>query len=157
MRQLAAPPLVGSWLEAIPHVPARVQSMTLTTFNDQAKLEQRSNLSVIYFSNTEESYHDSLIFIFSKPQSNLSTTQQRRHNCGVGRGQETDSSSTASWLMAGGNPPRACASPKHDPHYFQRQSLTRATTQNPKPQFVTTSNLSFFLLFMTKSNWYTKQ
>ncbi|ARK21162.1 hypothetical protein SporoP32a_06255 [Sporosarcina ureae] len=41
MRQLAAPPLVGSWLEAIPHVPARVQSMTLTTFNDQAKLEQR--------------------------------------------------------------------------------------------------------------------
>ncbi|PIC72229.1 hypothetical protein CSV76_16200, partial [Sporosarcina sp. P17b] len=51
------PPLVGSWLEAIPHVPARVQSMTLTTFNEQANLEQRPNLSPNDLAKTEESYH----------------------------------------------------------------------------------------------------
>ena len=31
--------------------------------------------------------------------------------------------------MAVGNPPRACAGPKHDPHYFQWTSQCRATTQ----------------------------
>ena len=35
VRQLAAPPPAGSWLEAIPHVPVRVEKVTLTTSNPQ--------------------------------------------------------------------------------------------------------------------------
>ncbi len=130
MRQLAALPLVGSWLEAIPHVPARVQNMTLTTFHAQAHVEQRSNLSPNDFAKTKNCTTQSLVFIFYKPQPDMVSTQQRRHNCGVGRGRETTSSPTASWLMAGGNPPRACASPKQGLHYFPCTSQTRATIQS---------------------------
>ena len=57
MRQLAASPLVGSWLEAIPHVPARVQSMTLATFNGQVNVERRSDLSSNDFTKTEVLSH----------------------------------------------------------------------------------------------------
>ena len=92
----------------------------------------------------------SLVFIFYKQQPNLVPTQQRRHNCGVGRGHETASSPTASWLMAGGNPPRACASPKHEPSLL---SMTKPNSSNdpiylfctfPTPKKGITQSLVFF-------------
>ena len=54
-------------------MPARVQSMPLTTFNEQANLEQRPNLSPNDLAKKEESYYSVTGFISYKPQSNLLT------------------------------------------------------------------------------------
>ncbi|ARD48930.1 hypothetical protein SporoP33_12285 [Sporosarcina sp. P33] len=54
----------------------------------------------------------SLHFFSFKKVTWLASTQQRRHNCGVGRSHETTGTIFASWLMTKGNPPRAGAGPK---------------------------------------------
>ncbi|ARD47656.1 hypothetical protein SporoP33_04980 [Sporosarcina sp. P33] len=56
--------------------------------------------------------YQSLVFIFIKKATRIASTQQRRHNCGVGRSHETTGALFASWLMTKGNPPRACAGPR---------------------------------------------
>ncbi|PIC85106.1 hypothetical protein CSV72_15350 [Sporosarcina sp. P20a] len=118
MRQLAAPPPADSWLEAIPHVPARVQKVNTHYFQSpttnramsQPKVTKTGNR--IVFPSTAFVGWVRYAIIILRTTTKLNTTQQRRHNCGVGRGRETTGSTTASWLLAGGNPPSACAGPE---------------------------------------------